>query len=224
MNAFFDARQSREPELVDQEYMGEFYLDDKVSEDAALSDAGNPESLLEQITDAEVRQSLEALPAQYRSAVLLADVEGFSYKEIVHTGYVPGVSRPPLNPMKVCAHRTRCGRSGPVRSQGSSVINPSAARFQRVDRSSRCPALKFPSAKNPTPASTNPEITSVVSAGWKKNGVISPQPSTVRAKKTARGRKPSTVPTIGFIDGEASRQSGISRSRLLPHPVVAVRI
>lgn len=95
MNAFFDARQSREPELVDQEYMGEFYLDDKVSEDAALSDAGNPESLLEQITDAEVRQSLEALPAQYRSAVLLADVEGFSYKEIVHTGYVPGVSRPP---------------------------------------------------------------------------------------------------------------------------------
>ena len=41
MNAFFDARQSREPELVDQEYMGEFYLDDKVSEDAALSDAGN---------------------------------------------------------------------------------------------------------------------------------------------------------------------------------------
>jgi DNA-directed RNA polymerase specialized sigma24 family protein len=85
---------------VDQEYVGEFCLDDKVRENAALSEAGKPESPLEQITDSEVRQSLEALPAQYRSAVLLADVEGFSSKGIADILSIPKgtvMSRPPAD-------------------------------------------------------------------------------------------------------------------------------
>ena len=91
MNAFFDAhrKQMREPEVVDQENVGDFYLYDKVREGAALGDAGNPETVLEHIMDAEVRESLEALPVQFRSVVLLADVEGFSYKEIADILGVP---------------------------------------------------------------------------------------------------------------------------------------
>lgn len=36
------------------------------------------------LPDDTVRQALESLPAEYREAVLLADVEGFSYKEIAN--------------------------------------------------------------------------------------------------------------------------------------------
>jgi RNA polymerase sigma-70 factor (ECF subfamily) len=91
MNAFFDAhrKQTREPELVEQEDIDEFYLYDKVVEGGPLSEAGNPEIELEQIMDSEVRDSLEALPVQFRSTVLLADVEGFSYKEIADILGVP---------------------------------------------------------------------------------------------------------------------------------------
>jgi RNA polymerase sigma-70 factor, ECF subfamily len=37
--------------------------------------------VLDRVMDTEVRESLEALPAQFRAAVLLVDVQGFSYKE-----------------------------------------------------------------------------------------------------------------------------------------------
>ena len=37
----------------------------------------------------EVKEALEALPEQFRMAVLLADVEGFSYKEIAEIMDVP---------------------------------------------------------------------------------------------------------------------------------------
>ena len=41
------------------------------------------------ITETEVKEALEALPEQFRMAVLLADVEGFSYKEIAEILDVP---------------------------------------------------------------------------------------------------------------------------------------
>jgi RNA polymerase sigma-70 factor (ECF subfamily) len=40
-------------------------------------------------TDAEVKEAVEALPEQFRMAVLLADVEGFSYKEIAEILDIP---------------------------------------------------------------------------------------------------------------------------------------
>ena len=40
-------------------------------------------------TDTEVKEALESLPEQFRMAVLLADVEGFSYKEIADIMDVP---------------------------------------------------------------------------------------------------------------------------------------
>ena len=39
--------------------------------------------------DAEVKQALESIPEQFRMAVILADIEGFSYKEIAEILDVP---------------------------------------------------------------------------------------------------------------------------------------
>ncbi len=92
MNAFFDTyrKQMREPEVVEREDVGDFYLYDKVREGAVLGEAGNPENeVLDRIMDTEVRDSLEALPAQFRAAVILADVEGFTYKEIAEALGIP---------------------------------------------------------------------------------------------------------------------------------------
>ena len=41
------------------------------------------------LTDEDVLAALESIPRQYREAVLLADVEGFSYKEVAETLGVP---------------------------------------------------------------------------------------------------------------------------------------
>lgn len=40
-------------------------------------------------TDSEVKDALESLPEQFRMAVLLADVEGFQYKEIAEILDIP---------------------------------------------------------------------------------------------------------------------------------------
>ena len=39
--------------------------------------------------DAEVKEALESIPEQFRMAVILADIEGFSYKEIAEILDVP---------------------------------------------------------------------------------------------------------------------------------------
>ena len=41
------------------------------------------------IPDAEVKEALESIPEQFRMAVILADIEGFSYKEIAEILDVP---------------------------------------------------------------------------------------------------------------------------------------
>ena len=47
------------------------------------------DELLDSMTSAEVRDAIESLPDSYRMAVLLADVEGFAYKEIAEILDVP---------------------------------------------------------------------------------------------------------------------------------------
>ncbi len=75
-------KRSRQPETTDTGDLEDYYLFHRVKESG--EDLGiDPEAtVMRMFLDEEVRQALEELPEQYRVAVLLADVEGFSYKEI----------------------------------------------------------------------------------------------------------------------------------------------
>ena len=92
MNTYFDAqrKQSREPEIVPADDVGDLYLYSRVRDGAALSESGNPErEVLDHILDAELRESLEALPLPFLTAVLLVDVDGFAYKEAADVLGIP---------------------------------------------------------------------------------------------------------------------------------------
>lgn len=92
MNAYIDGyrKQAREPEVVDQEDIDEFYLYSKVQESEDLRRAGNPEEvLLANLMDADVKGALDSLRDAFREVVVLADIEGFSYKEIADMLHIP---------------------------------------------------------------------------------------------------------------------------------------
>jgi RNA polymerase sigma-70 factor (ECF subfamily) len=57
--------------------------------EAAMASRSAEDELLDSFTEAEIKAALEELPEQFRLAVLLADVEGFSYKEIAEIMDVP---------------------------------------------------------------------------------------------------------------------------------------
>ena len=57
--------------------------------EAAMAGRSAEDELLDRFTDAEVKEAIEALPENFRLAVLLADVEGFAYKEIADILDIP---------------------------------------------------------------------------------------------------------------------------------------
>jgi RNA polymerase sigma-70 factor (ECF subfamily) len=80
----------RRPHEVDLDDTEDFFLFRRLGGLEAAAAQRSPESeVLDRIPDEMVKAALEALPEQFRMAVLLADVEGFSYKEIAEIMDVP---------------------------------------------------------------------------------------------------------------------------------------
>jgi RNA polymerase sigma-70 factor, ECF subfamily len=74
-------KRQREPQIVDgPDDIDEWYLFDRLGSRNVEGSA--EEEVLERIPDEDVKRALESLPENFRMPVMLADVEGFSYKEI----------------------------------------------------------------------------------------------------------------------------------------------
>lgn len=92
MNAYIDTyrKTSRAPEIVDQEDVGDFYLYARAQDSEEYRREGDPEEiLLSKIMDADVKSALEQVPEPFRAAVILADLEEFSYREIAQILDIP---------------------------------------------------------------------------------------------------------------------------------------
>lgn len=80
----------RRPQESDVEDVEDLYLYRRLGGESTAPTGRSPEELvMEHITEAEVKEAVEELPEQFRIAVLLADVEGFSYQEIADIMDVP---------------------------------------------------------------------------------------------------------------------------------------
>ena len=80
----------RRPEMETLDDVEDFYLYRRVGGLEAVAAERGPEAeVLDAIPEDAVKEAVEALPEQFRMAVLLADVEGFSYKEIAEIMDVP---------------------------------------------------------------------------------------------------------------------------------------
>jgi RNA polymerase sigma-70 factor (ECF subfamily) len=82
-NSFINTyrKKQRQPQTVDgPDDIEEWYLFDRLG--ARSVEASAEQEVLDSLPDDDVKQALESLPENFRLPVLLADVEGFSYKEI----------------------------------------------------------------------------------------------------------------------------------------------
>jgi RNA polymerase sigma-70 factor (ECF subfamily) len=81
-------KKQRRPSEVELGELQDLYLYRRLGEQSGASQSAE-EEVLDSFVDADVKQALESLPEKFRMPVLLADVEGFSYKEIAEIIDVP---------------------------------------------------------------------------------------------------------------------------------------
>jgi RNA polymerase sigma-70 factor, ECF subfamily len=81
-------KRQREPQTVEgPDDVDEWYLYDRLGGGSVEHSA--EDEVLRRIPDTAVKEALESLPENFRLPVLLADVEGFSYKEIAEIMETP---------------------------------------------------------------------------------------------------------------------------------------
>jgi RNA polymerase sigma-70 factor (ECF subfamily) len=91
-NTFINSYRSkrRRPEQTELDEVEDLYLYRRLGGlEAAAAGRSAEEEVLDHFTEGDVKEAVEALPEAFRLAVLLADVEGFSYKEIADILQVP---------------------------------------------------------------------------------------------------------------------------------------
>ncbi|MEM9034624.1 MAG: sigma-70 family RNA polymerase sigma factor [Actinomycetota bacterium] len=80
----------RRPDETDLDEGEDFYLYRRLGGlEAAHASRSAEDEVLDLFSEAEVKAAVEELPEQYRITVLLADVEGFAYKEVAEILDIP---------------------------------------------------------------------------------------------------------------------------------------
>src|SRR4249920_2647276 len=89
MNTFINSyrKKQREPQTISEDEIEDWYLYSRMARGGAEPSA--EATVIESLPDEDVQDALSNLPEQFREAVMLADVEGFSYKEIAEIMGVP---------------------------------------------------------------------------------------------------------------------------------------
>jgi RNA polymerase sigma-70 factor (ECF subfamily) len=91
-NTYINAyrRESRRPTEVELGELEDLYLFKRLGEvETGGATRSAEEEALDRFVDTDIRDAVESLPDNFRIPVLLADVEGFSYKEIAEIMDVP---------------------------------------------------------------------------------------------------------------------------------------
>jgi RNA polymerase sigma-70 factor (ECF subfamily) len=117
------------------------------------------DELMDWFTDAEVKTAIENLPEQFRMAVLLADVEGFAYKEIAEILDIPigtvmsrlhrGRKSLQKQLFEFAASRGLTRRDGPV--PGTAGAEPAAGPAPADDQNRRSPTEPVAVGAGPGP-------------------------------------------------------------------------
>ncbi len=81
-------KQQRRPAEVELGELQDLYLFKRLGETSG-AERSTEEAVLDSMVDTDIKAALESLPERFRMPVLLADVEGFSYKEIAEIIDVP---------------------------------------------------------------------------------------------------------------------------------------
>ena len=83
-------RDSRRPQETDLGDLEDLYLFRRLKRQTSTGlTSSAEEQLLEGLVESDIKEAIEALPDSFRMVVLLADLEGFSYKEIAEILDIP---------------------------------------------------------------------------------------------------------------------------------------
>jgi RNA polymerase sigma-70 factor (ECF subfamily) len=83
-------RETRRPQETDLGDLEDLYLYRRLSHETSTNETSSAEDqLLDGLVESDIKEAIEALPENFRLVVLLADLEGFSYKEIAEILDIP---------------------------------------------------------------------------------------------------------------------------------------
>ncbi|CAN5631784.1 sigma-70 family RNA polymerase sigma factor [soil metagenome] len=90
-NAYINTyrKKQREPQKVSQDQIEDFDLYQELKDHDSQFSATPETIVLDSLVDSDILEAIEGLPEQFRLAVVLSDIEGFSYAEMAEIMDVP---------------------------------------------------------------------------------------------------------------------------------------